>query len=134
MSLTLSSLALWTMAFLHTRCYHAYHLPGLRGHGCCDLAGVHSVVHQQQFDVLLVAEEELSESICQRVTGLSSRAIANGGEGLVASELTTDSAINTVGGSPRFLNVRTQLRDDQYLHRLCCTCQKRSGWGDSSAS
>ncbi len=100
-SLTLSSLALWTMAFLYaSKVICASELPGLGGHGGGDLTGVHAVVHQQQLEVLLVAQEELSESICQHVTGLFSRAITNGGKGLVASELTTDSAINTVGSSP----------------------------------
>jgi len=105
-SLTLSSLALWTMAFLHARTHYANigHLPGLGGHGRCDLAGVHSVVHEQEFEVSSVSEEKLLEAICQSVACLFSRAIANGGEGLVASVLTTDSAINTVRSSPRFLS------------------------------
>ena len=38
-------------------------LPGLGGDSVGDLTAVESVVHQQQFDVLLVSEEELSESI-----------------------------------------------------------------------
>ena len=75
-------------------------LPGLGGHGVGDFTAVGSVVHQQQLNVLLVAEEEFSESIRQNVTGLSSRAITNGGHSLVASELTTDSGINTMGSSP----------------------------------
>jgi hypothetical protein len=37
------------------------------------------------------------------VTSLFSRAITNLGESLVASELTTDSRIDTVGSSPGFL-------------------------------
>jgi hypothetical protein len=37
------------------------------------------------------------------VAGLLIRAITNGGQCLVASELTTDSRIDTVGSSPRFL-------------------------------
>ena len=78
----------------------AVDLPGLGGDGVGDLTGVGSVVHQQQLDVLLVAEEEFSESIRQNVTGLFSRAITNGGQSLVASELTTDSGIDTVGSSP----------------------------------
>lgn len=105
-SLTLSSLALWTMAFLHAHTYYANirRLPGLGGHSRGDLTSVHSVVHQQKFEVSGVSEEELLETICQSVACLFSRAIANGGEGLVASELTTDSAINTVGSSPRSLS------------------------------
>jgi hypothetical protein len=104
-SLTLSSLALWTMAFLNADAHHTISrdLPGLGGHSRCDFTGEHSVVHQQQLEVLGVAEEKLLESICQSVASLFSRAIANGGEGLVASELSTDSAINTVGSSPRSL-------------------------------
>ena len=41
----------------------AANLPGLGGDGVGDLTGVGSVVHQQQLNVLLVAEEEFSESI-----------------------------------------------------------------------
>ena len=81
----------------------AVDLPGLGGDGVGDLTGVGSVVHQQQLDVILVAEEELSDSIRQHVTSLFSRAITNLGESLVASELSTDSGINTVGSSPRSL-------------------------------
>jgi hypothetical protein len=68
-SLTLSSLALCTMAFLkngrkrvseskegrkgnHKKC-----LPGLGGDSVGDLTAVNSVVHEQQFDVLLVSKE-----------------------------------------------------------------------------
>ena len=75
-------------------------LPGLCGQGVGDLSGVGSVVHQQELEVLLVADKQFSESILQHVASLSGRCITNGWHGLVASELTTDSAINTVGGSP----------------------------------
>ena len=79
------------------------HLPGLGGDSVGNLTAVDSVVHQQEFDVLLVSQQELSEAIRQDVTGLLIRAITNGGHSLVASELTTDSGIDTVGGSPGFL-------------------------------
>ena len=102
----MSSLALCTIAFLHTRS-QSQRLPAAGRHAVGDLAGVSSVVHQQQLDVLLVADKQLFESIRQHVAGLLSRTIANGGEGLVASELTTDSGINTVGGSPRGLYKRS---------------------------
>ena len=81
----------------------AVNLPGLGGDSVCDLAGVGAVVHEEELNVLLVAEKQFSESIRQHVTGLSSRAITNGGHSLVASELTTDSGIDTVGGPPGFL-------------------------------
>ena len=98
------------MAFLQRKGGHSRtrHLPGLRGHGVGDLTGIGAVVHQQQLEIFLVAEEKLFESTCEDVTGLFSRAIANGGEGLVASELTTDSRINTVGGSPRSLKTNSE--------------------------
>ena len=112
----------------------AVDLPGLGGDGVGDLTGVGSVVHQQQLDVLLVAEEELSESIRQHVTSLFSRAITNLGESLVASELSTDSGINTVGSSPRSLYTSVRGRKQGFLRRLSCTYRKRSGWGGSSAS
>lgn len=94
------------MAFLHARPHYANIrlLPGLGGHSGCDLTGVHSVVHEEELEVSSVSEEELLEAVCQSVACLFSRAIANGGEGLVASVLTTDSAINTVRSSPRFLS------------------------------
>ena len=82
----------------HKKC-----LPGLGGDSVGDLTAVDSVVHQQEFDVLLVSQQELSEAIRQDVAGLLIRAITNGRESLVASELTTDSRIDTVGSSPRFL-------------------------------
>jgi hypothetical protein len=75
-------------------------LPGLGGDGVGDLSAVGSVVHQKELEVLLIANKQLSESIRKDVTGLLVRAITNGREGLVASELTTDSRINTVRGSP----------------------------------
>ncbi len=82
------------------KCEWNLNLPGLGGDGVGDLTSIGSVVHQQKLDVLLAAEEQFSESIRQDVTGLSSRAITNGGHSLVASELTTDSGIDTVGSSP----------------------------------
>ena len=115
-SLTLSSLALWTMAFLNggqvstriqrggkTQMPPKESLPGLSGDGVGNLSAVGSVVHQQELEVLFIANKQFSESIRQDVTGLLVRAITNAREGLVASELTTDSRINTVGGSPRGL-------------------------------
>ena len=84
----------------HEKRRGAANLPGLGGHGVGDFTAVGSVVHQQQLNVLLVAEEEFSESIRQNVTSLSSRSITNGWHSLVASELTTDSGIDTVGSSP----------------------------------
>ena len=44
-----------------------------------DFTAVGSVVHQQQLNVLLIAEEEFSESIRQNVTSLFSRTITNAG-------------------------------------------------------
>ena len=82
---------------------NAANLPGLGGDGVGDLTAVGSVVHQQQLNILLVAEEEFSESIRQHMTSLFSRSITNLGQSLVASELSTDSGINTVGSSPRSL-------------------------------
>ena len=79
-------------------------LPGLGRDGVGDLSAVGSIVHKEQLDVLLIANKQFSESIRQHVAGLLVRAITNGREGLVASELTTDSRINTVRGSPRGLN------------------------------
>ena len=79
------------------------YLPGLGGDGVSNLTAVDSVVHQQELNVFLVAEKQFSESIRQHVTGGFGRAITDGGHSLVTSELTTDSAINTVGSSPRGL-------------------------------
>lgn len=120
------------MAFLQANTGHTRtrHLPGLRGHGVGDLTGVGAVVHQQKLEVLLIAEEQFSESICQHVTGLFSRAIANGREGLVASELTTDSAINTVGSSPRSLQTNSGMTSYSQLTPtlLYLSEAKRLGW------
>ena len=75
-------------------------LPGLGRDGVSDLSAVGSVVHQEELEVFLIANKQFSESIREDVTSLLVRAITNGREGLVASELTTDSRINTVRGSP----------------------------------
>ena len=128
-SLTLSSLALCTIAFLHI--VTLSWLPGAGRHGVGDLTGVDSVVHQEQLEVLLVTDKQLFESIRQHVTSLLSRTIADGGEGLVASESSTDSAINTVGESPGSL---TRGEYGLNLQALSCTYRKQSGWGASSAS
>jgi hypothetical protein len=82
---------------------HKQCLPGLGGDSVGDLTAVSSIVHQQQFDVTRGSDEQLSESIRQDVAGLLIRAITNLWESLVASELTTDSRIDTVGSSPGFL-------------------------------
>ena len=106
MSLTLSSLALCTITFLYARAtitQRFTRLPGAGGQGVGKLTGVGPVVHQEELEILLIADEQFSESILQHVSGLFSRSITDTWEGLVASESSTDSAINTVRESPRFL-------------------------------
>ena len=106
MSLTLSSLALCTITFLYARAtitHQFTRLPGAGGQGVGKLAGVCPVVHEEKLEILFIADEQFSESILQHVSGLFSRSIADAWEGLVTSESSTDSAINTVGESPRSL-------------------------------
>ena len=62
-----------------------------------------SVIHEQQFNVLFIADEELSETTGEHVTRLFGLLATDLGHAHRASEAAPDSAINTSGLSPRFL-------------------------------
>ena len=75
-----------------------------------------SVVHKEQFNIFFVTDEQLLESVGQEMSGLSVVLITNGWHGLVASVSTTNSAINTMGFSPRCLH--KSVRNERDLRRL----------------
>ena len=89
------------------------------------LSAVSSVVHKEELDVLFVTDEHLLESVGEEEAGSLVRGLADAGHHLVASVLSSDSAINTVGLSPRSLD--KSLTRERFLLRLSCTCQTGNG-------
>ena len=78
-------------------------LPILARNCVGDFSAVGSVVHKEEFNIFWVSDEQLFETIWQKESGLSVGRLADTWHHLVASVLTSDSAINTVGFSPRGL-------------------------------
>ena len=65
-----------------------------------DFTAVGSVVHEEQFEILLISEQELSESRGEHVSGLLILLVSNDGESGQSLESTSDATINTTRGSP----------------------------------
>jgi len=59
-----------------------------------------SVIHQQQFKVSFVGDDEGLETTSSHESSGSIGSVTNLGHGLVASESSSDSVINTSGSSP----------------------------------
>ena len=91
-------------------------LPLLGGDVVGKFTTVVSVVHKEQFNIFFVTDEQLLEPVWQKMSGLSVVLITNLWHELISSESTTDSAINTMGCSPRCLHNR--MRNGQDLRRL----------------
>ena len=101
----------------------------LLGRDCVgDFSAVGSVVHEEEFNIFWVSNEQLFEPIWQEVSGLSVGSLTDTWHHLVASVLTSDSAINTVGFSPRGLKTQGLKGRGLDLHQLCNICQIGNGW------
>ena len=71
-----------------------------------DFSAIGSVVHKEEFNIFFVTDEQLFEPVGKKMSSLFVGSLTNTWHHLVTSVLTSDSAINTVGFSPRFLNNR----------------------------
>ena len=91
-------------------------------------AAVRAVVHEKELDILGVSDEQLFEAVGEEMASLSVGGLSNARHHLVASELTSDSRINTVGLSPGGLK-RGNDEERGVLLRLSCIYQTGSGWG-----
>ena len=69
-----------------------------------DLSSVRAVVHEEQFNVFLVSDQELLESACKHMSGLVVLLAADLWSSDSASESTSHGGIHTSLCSPRFLN------------------------------
>ena len=78
-------------------------LPFAGGNVLSNLGGVSPVIHEQQFNVLLVADKELSEAAGEHVTRLFSLLATDHGHAHRAPESAPDTAVNTPRFSPRWL-------------------------------
>ena len=78
-------------------------LPGLGGDALSNLTGVGAVVHQEQFNVFFVSDEELSEARSEHVSGLLLLLAADLGLSDLASEASSHGGVNTSLLSPRSL-------------------------------
>ena len=136
-NLTLSSLARATMAFLHNwinalrewmeggeegclslDCGSSstlQNLPGLHWEALSNLTGVDAVVHQKQFDVFFVSDEELLEARFELISGFLVLLAANLGFSDLASEASPHSGVNTSLLSPRSL--KNKSKRDVSNHR-----------------
>ena len=83
------------------------HLPGLGREALGDLASVHAVVHQEQFDVFFVSDEELLEARPELISGLLVLLAADLGLSDLAPEASPHTGVNTSLLSPRSLNTKT---------------------------
>lgn len=65
-----------------------------------NLGGKDTVVHQEQFKLSGVLDQELLESVGEEVTGLAVGTVSDLGHGNLALETSADTVINTLGLSP----------------------------------
>lgn len=66
-----------------------------------NLSGVGAVLHEEELELLDVAHEELLETRGHKVTGPLVGAVSNLGHGDLALEPAADTVINTLGLTPR---------------------------------
>ena len=127
-TLTLSSFALSMMACLQI--VNGWVVPFFTWEVVCKFSAIGSIVHKEQFNFFLVTNKQLFESIGEDVPCLSGILHSNLWHGLVSSELSSNSAINTMGFSPWFLK---KLKNPHLL-QLSWTCLIGTCWGVSSVS
>ena len=108
-NLTLSSLARITMAFLHNltnalrmrrKWRGEVNVPSFGWEALSNLAGVDAVVHQEQFNVLFVSDEELLEARFELISGLLVLLGTDLGLSDLASEASSHTGVNTSLLSP----------------------------------
>ena len=111
-SLTLSSFARATMVFLYNltnalrkrkRWWGLVNVPSFGWKALSNLASVDAVVHQEEFDVLFVSDEELLEARLELVSGLLILLAADLRFPNLASEASSHTRVNTSLLSPRSL-------------------------------
>jgi len=85
-------------------------LPLPRRNIVSDFGGISSVVHQQELDILNVADEEGFEAVGAKVSGLLVVAITDLRHGDVALEPSSDAGVNTLGFSPAWLDAVPSVR------------------------
>ena len=85
-------------------------LPVASGDVLGDLSGIGAVVHEEEFNVFFVSDEELAEARSEHVSGLLSLLGANLGLSDLASEASSHAGVDTSLLSPRSLeNKRDKL-------------------------
>jgi len=110
-SLTLSSLARATRVFLYDQtnalrdCWRCKieNLPGLGGDALSNLTGIGAVVHEEEFHVFFVSDEELLEARSEHVSGLLILLGTDLGLSDFTSEASSHTGVNTSLLSPRSL-------------------------------
>ena len=95
------------MAFLyankHAQRKREDHLPVASRDVLSDLSGVDAVVHQEEFHVFFVSDEELLEARFELISGLLVLLAADLGLSDLASEASSHTGVNTSLLSPRSL-------------------------------
>jgi hypothetical protein len=74
-----------------------------------DLSSIRTVVHQQKVELTDVGDNELTETVGQKVAGLLSGTVTDLGHRSLTLETSTHVTIDTLGLSPRFLHIRKKL-------------------------
>jgi len=82
-------------------------LAGLGGESLSKLTSVGSVVHEQQFHVGLISDQQFLEAAGEHVSRLLVLLSSDLGSSNLASEAATDARVHTTGRSPRFLSTQT---------------------------
>lgn len=83
-----------------------------------NLSAESSIIHKEDIQVLGVVNKELLETIRKVISGFLIGAVADFGHGLVASEASPHSVVNTVGSSPAFsysASIEVRLEADEFL-------------------
>ena len=94
-------------------------LPFAGGDVLGNLSSVCPVIHEQQFNVLFVADQKFPEATRKHMTRLFGLLTSDLGHAHRASESASDTAINTSGLPPRFLIRKNNDRLDIF-------CSKKS--------
>jgi hypothetical protein len=96
---------------LHVKlgCPQHYFLSGGGAEIVGEFSAVNSVVHQQNFKILIVSDQELLESIGKEELGLPGLTISAFDQGLVTSVLTSYTTVNTSGSSPAWLELSIEI-------------------------
>lgn len=83
-------------------------VPGFGGDALSNLSGVGAVVHEEQFHVFFVSDEELAEARLEHVSGLLVLFVTDLGLSNLASEASSHTRVNTSLLSPGSLNKKSE--------------------------